>query len=75
MTEQIKPQHDPASEEEVSLEEAALAVSGEGDSPTSDDRVGTLEHVEDFPSTAPAGAKPATLEEILRREREAKEQG
>lgn len=60
------------SEEEVALEEAALGVSGEGDSPTGDDRVGTLEHVEDFPSTAPAGAKPASLEEILRKEREAK---
>lgn len=61
------------SPEEAELEEQALSVSGEGDSPTQDDRVGTLEHVEDFPTTLPEGAKPASLEDILRKEREAKE--
>lgn len=61
---------DTFTEEQMEMEEQALAISGEGDSPTSDDRVATVAHVEDMPNMSPEGSKPASLEDILRRERE-----
>ncbi|MEO7995074.1 MAG: hypothetical protein ABI743_11805, partial [bacterium] len=41
--------------EQAAIEEAALATHGEGDSPTNDDRVGTVEHIEDMPEMSPEG--------------------